>query len=439
MSLRVHPAEIVRESESPLLGLHPSWGRVALRDVATVQNGFAFPSAKFNNERKGTPLIRIRNVGSGGTDTWFDGDYDPAFLVHPGDLLVGMDGDFRAARWTGPPALLNQRVCRITPSPDLYDATLLLRVLPGYLDAIHQRTSAVTVKHLSSVTVQDLPIPLPPLAEQQRIVDAIEERFTRLDAAEVCLRRAIANIDRLRGSTVDALFNYTDWPWTTLGEIAEIRGGVTKDAKLQSDPAYEEVPYLRVANVQRGWLDLGDVARIRVSREKADALRLEPGDVLFNEGGDRDKLGRGWVWEGQVPGCIHQNHVFRARLGTDFEPKFVSIHGNRFGRKWFEDNGRQTTNLASINMRTLKNFPVPAPPRAIQTQVVDEIERRTAAITRLATDCEQALRRSAQLRRSILAQAFSGQLVPQAAESGPLTGLGETRATPHPLPHRAVS
>src|SRR5690349_7635001 len=101
----------------------------------------------------------------------------------------------------------------------------------------------------------------------------------------------------------------SSWAWTTLGEIAEVVGGVTKDTKKQSDPALPLVPYLRVANVQRGRIDLRSVAEIRVPSATAERLRLRPGDVLLNEGGDRDKLGRGWIWEGQLSECIHQNHV----------------------------------------------------------------------------------------------------------------------------------
>ncbi|MGH8931455.1 MAG: hypothetical protein ACRDZO_12725 [Egibacteraceae bacterium] len=102
----------------------------------------------------------------------------------------------------------------------------------------------------------------------------------------------------LREAAVHQLFEGHDWPWTTLGEIAELKGGVTKDSKRQHDHSFVEVPYLRVANVQRGCLDLREVATIRVAPEKAKLLRLQYGDVLLNEGGDRDKLGRGWVWQG---------------------------------------------------------------------------------------------------------------------------------------------
>ena len=133
-----------------------------------------------------------------------------------------------------------------------------------------------------------------------------------------------------------------------------MKGGVTKDSKREADPGYVEYPYLRVANVQRGFLDLSVVTTIRAHHDKAEKLVLQHGDILFNEGGDRDKLGRGWVWEGQIENCIHQNHVFRARLTNGgFDPYFISMHANTWGQRWFERHGKQTTNLASINLATL--------------------------------------------------------------------------------------
>lgn len=424
MTLRVHPDEIVQESESALLAIHSSWERTRLADVADVLNGFAFKSMSFSKS-EGVPLLRIRDVGGSGTETNYVGDFDPLYLVQPGNIVVGMDGDFRVARWKGPVALLNQRVCKISVQDEgLYDAGFLFYALPGYLDAINALTSSVTVKHLSSRTVQDIPLPLPPLAEQLRIKSAIEEHFSRLDAAEESLRRARQKLDVLRTRAVEAAFA-GDWRWTTLGEIAGIVGGVTKDSKRQSDPSFVEVPYLRVANVQRGFLNLTEVATIRVPPEKAEALQLQAGDVLFNEGGDRDKLGRGWVWSGEIDRCIHQNHVFRARLRDGFEPKFVSWHGNTFGRRWFEEHGRQTTNLASLNLTTLKSFPVPAPPVEEQRRVVAEIERQLSIADAMTTAIDQALRRSAALRRAILEQAFTGKLVLQEPADEPASALLE--------------
>lgn len=282
-----------------------------------------------------------------------------------------------------------------------------------------------------------LPVPVPPLGEQGRIVAAVEEHLSRVDAGERLLAAVNERVALFARSSVRSVLGSLDCSWTTLGDVADIRGGVTKDAKLQGDPVFVETPYLRVANVQRGHLDLGEITTIRVHPTKADSLRLEPGDVLFNEGGDRDKLGRGWVWEGQIEGCIHQNHVFRARLNpAEFDPYFVSIHGNTWGQAWFEEHGRQTTNLASINLGTLKRFPVPALPVAEQRAIVSEVRRSQDAHTRLRDSLVSGRRRAAALRRSILAAAFSGKLVPQDPDDEPasvlLTRIRAERAAASP-------
>ena len=135
MALTVPLSEIVERSSNRLLGKHESWGRVLLRDVATVLNGFAFKSSEFSNSG-GVPLIRIRDVGKDRSETTYLGEYDPCYVVEPGDLLVGMDGDFNCARWRGPQGLLNQRVCKITLKSDIYLRKFLGYTLPGYLKAM---------------------------------------------------------------------------------------------------------------------------------------------------------------------------------------------------------------------------------------------------------------------------------------------------------------
>lgn len=216
------------------------------------------------------------------------------------------------------------------------------------------------------------------------------------------------------------------WVWTTLAAITQLRGGLTKGQKRQDGRRYREVPYLRVANVQRGYLDLGDVARIHASEDDIRKLALRPGDVLFNEGGDRDKLGRGWVWSGELPECIHQNHVFRARvLTTAVQPKYLSFYGNSAGQTYFTAQGRQTTNLASINLTKLGALPVPLPPAAEQLRIVQEVKRllEEADVVEGATNA--GLRRAGRLHQSLRKRAFEGQLVAQDPDDEPASVLLE--------------
>lgn len=201
MALTIPVSEIVEKSKNPLLGKHESWGRVLLGDVATILNGFAFKSSDFSNDR-GMPLIRIRDVGKDGTETNYLGEYDSRYIVEPGDMLVGMDGDFNCARWHGPRGLLNQRVCKITLHSDSYLPKFLDYTLPGYLKAINDVTSSVTVKHLSSRSIEEIPLPLPPKEVQQRLVAEIEKQFSRLDEAVASLKRIKANLKRYRAAVL---------------------------------------------------------------------------------------------------------------------------------------------------------------------------------------------------------------------------------------------
>ena len=148
------------------------------------------------------------------------------------------------------------------------------------------------------------------------------------------------------------------------------------------------------------------------------------GDVLFNEGGDRDKLGRGWVWSGEVPECIHQNHVFRMRpVLPDIAPDFVSHHGNTFGRRWFESVGKQTTNLASINLSILRSFPVPVPPADEQREIVALVQEQLAVVQEQEIAVDRGQRLAAAQRQNILRAAFAGQLVPQDPADEPASAL----------------
>ena len=170
------------------------------------------------------------------------------------------------------------------------------------------------------------------------------------------------------------------------------------------------IPYLRVANVQRGYLDLAEIKKIDAPETDIKKLRLEHGDVLFTEGGDRDKLGRGWIWEGQLPECIHQNHVFRARLYShDVSPKLISWWGNSFGQKYFMREGKQTTNLASVNLTKLSEFPLPVPPVPEQDLIVLEVEQRLSIVEAFDAVLGANLSRAERLRQTILHEAFIGK------------------------------
>lgn len=178
-----------------------------------------------------------------------------------------------------------------------------------------------------------------------------------------------------------------EWELVQLGQYADICSGVTLGSKQQSDQNLK-VSYLRVANVQDGYLDLSEVKEIMVNQKTLDALRLQKGDVLMNEGGDFDKLGRGTVWQGEIEPCIHQNHVFRVRVNKKLLlPNYLAFWSqSAFGKKYFVLSSKQSTNLASINSSQLHKFPIGL--ASINEQIVIEERVNAMNLKIYALECE---------------------------------------------------
>ena len=151
------------------------WNIVKLGDYINILSGYPFESNLFN-ESNGTPVIRIRDVKRGFTNTYYKGKVDSNFLITKGDILVGMDGEFNTARWSSEPALLNQRVCKITSKDkSKLSENYLIYFLPKKLKEIEDRTSFATVKHLSVKGINQIEIPLPPLHIQEQIADTLDK------------------------------------------------------------------------------------------------------------------------------------------------------------------------------------------------------------------------------------------------------------------------
>ena len=339
--------------------------------------------------------------------------------------------------------------------------------------------------NISQRILLECKIPLAPFSEQRRIVARIDALFAEITEGEAALAAARKGLDTFRRALLKAAVTgeltkdwraanrITEtghdlldrvakdraqrvgarraigvkpldksalpelpevWAWASLGEIGEIVGGATVDQKRKpADPV--TVPYLRVANVQRGHIDLTKVKSITVERISAVKLRLVAGDLLLNEGGDRDKIGRGWVWDGTVPDMIHQNHVFRVRLHNGcFNPFFVSHYANEMGRRFFIDEGKQTTNLASISLSKISMLPVPIPPTAEATEILRRVSDALAASadTLAVLDAEAA--DAARLKQSILKAAFEGRLVPQDPADEAASALLARLAAKPPTP-----
>lgn len=215
-----------------------------------------------------------------------------------------------------------------------------------------------------------LPVLLPPQQEQYKIAAIL----SAVDATIEGTRVLVEHNHDLRAAVLEDLLlavHRGAVDQARLLDVATVQTGIAK-GKVVDDEGALEVPYLRVANVQDGYLDLAVMKKLKVEPAALERYRLHPGDVLFTEGGDADKLGRGCVWNGEIDPCLHQNHVFavrpdRSRLLPEF---LAALASSRRGRSYFAECAKQTTNLASINSTQLKSFPVLLPRLAQQERIV---------------------------------------------------------------------
>lgn len=226
--------------------------------------------------------------------------------------------------------------------------------------------------------------------EQVRVAEALDAADASVEAAS----RRLWKLDGLRqGAANELLFNRVetvqtrygaippDWPVRPLSDMADVAGGVTLGRELPTIGTLE-LPYLRVANVQDGYLDLSEIKTVRIRPSEQRRYELAAGDVLMNEGGDFDKLGRGTVWSGEIQPCLHQNHVFRVRCDrTQLLPEYLALlSASSYGRRYFVACSKQSTNLASINSTQLKAFPVPWAQPDEQLRIVELLAGISAAI-----------------------------------------------------------
>ena len=213
--------------------------------------------------------------------------------------------------------------------------------------------------YVSSVEIKGLSV-----KEQKKIVETLD-KLTNL----ISLRKQqLAKLDELVKARFvkmfgDMLLNSLEWPETQLESMADIVSGITKGRKTQN-PELIEVPYMAVSNVKDGYIDWTTVKTIMATQSEIDQYRILPNDVLMTEGGDPDKLGRGAIIQEPLKNCIHQNHIFRVRLDRSIVlPEFFSEYlQHQKAKRYFLGCAKQTTGIASINMKQLRALPVLLPP-----------------------------------------------------------------------------
>ncbi len=292
-------------------------------------------------------------------------------------------------------------------------------------DAVRDRVEALqtgaTYPAINDDDLFRLEICLPSLSEQRAIAQAL----TAVQRAMEARQRELALERERKAALMEHVFTYgiggsgrlvqprgygrapADWTVLPLEECAFIQTGVAKGRKLGDDETIS-VPYLRVANVQDGYLNLSEMKAIQIRQSELERYQLQQGDIVLTEGGDFDKLGRGFLWKGEVTPCVHQNHVFAVRPNRSLlMPEFLAyLVQSPYGRSYFLSVAHKTTNLACINKTKLGRFPTLLPRLDEQVNIVKALSASDAKI--LALEHESRCLR--ELFKGLLEQLMSGQL-----------------------------
>ncbi len=316
------------------------------------------------------------------------------------------------------------------PNDELQGRFLLYVLLsPDFINLVDASTFGSKMPRADWEFIGNIFIPLPSLEKQRAIAAMLDAETARLDELiaekERLLmllaekRRALITRAVTRGLDADAPLRDSGLEW--LGDVPEhwklvklkylaiVRTGVAKGRDLKNQQTIF-VPYLRVANVQDGYLNLGDVTEIEILPHELKAYSLQPGDVLMNEGGDIDKLGRGAVWNNEISPCLHQNHVFAVRCKKVWPIWLSIITSATYAKAYFESHAKRTTNLASISATNIQELLIVMPPEDEQRAIVAYIAAETRKLDEMQEVTARTIGLLKERRAALIAAAVTGQI-----------------------------
>jgi len=310
------------------------------------------------------------------------------------------------------PAWVNNHAHVLRVRHDLVERRFLMYYL-NWTD-YHGFANGTTRLKLTKTAMTSMPIPLPSLGDQRRIVEILEDHLSRLDAAGAGIAKAERRLKALHKSvllkSIPDIADYpADWKTSTVEQAGKVDLGRQRHPDWHAGPNMR--PYLRVANVFEDRIDTRSLYEMHWPGDTFDRFRLLPGDVLLNEGQTPELLGRPALYRGHPSEVAFTNSLLRFQASTVVLPEFALLvfrrhmHAGRFTKE-----SRITTNIAHLSAARLKPIEFPIPPMRVQEEVVNRAEQQLSALTRLGVETAAARSRSAGLRRSLLGAAFSGWL-----------------------------
>lgn len=405
-----------------------SWPVATLNDLqadeprAITDGPFGSNLASRHYTESGPRVVRLQNIGDGrfiDEKAHIAEDHFESLHTHEvkaGDLLVASMGEVLPRACLAPsslgPAIVKADCVRVRLHPDVDRRWVLYAMQrPEVRRWAEKHRHGVGRPRLGLKTIRQIPVPLPPLDEQRRIVDLLEDHLSRLNAADAYLE---AGRRRLLAMERAALAECRDGDLRPLPDVAAIQGGIQKQQKRA--PTDNAFPFLRVANVRAQRLDLGDVHRIQLFGEELSRLRLARGDLLVVEGnGSASQIGRAAMWDGSIEDCVHQNHLIRVRPLNGLLPEYLeAVWNSPHNRAMLTAVASSSSGLHTLSVSKLKRLSIPVPSVDRQRELVDALSDVRDARARLGLAVNSATAHKIALRHSLLSAAFSGRLTAEA-------------------------
>lgn len=346
-----------------------------LIDLCDIQYGYAFDSNCFSKDNSYPQLARIRDVKRGYSETFYTGKYPKEYVLSAGDLLIGMDGEFNVARWKIDGALLNQRVCKVVAKNGTNEEYIRFFLLKQ-LKTIEEKTSFVTVKHLSAREINKIEVDIPKLCEQEKIATTL----LMLERIEELRNRELLLLDELvRGRFVEMFGDpyINEFGWKKI----KIKNAVTVEPqngmyKPQSDYVTDGsgIPILRIDGFYDGIVtDFSSLKRLKCSENERKKYLLYEDDVVINRVNSIEYLGKCAHINGLLEDTVYESNMMRMHFdSTRFHPVYVCrLLCSRFVYDQIVNHAKQAVNQASINQKDVLDFEIYEPPLKLQTKFSD--------------------------------------------------------------------
>lgn len=327
------------------------------------------------------------------------------------------------------PATINQACCALS-FPDKLNIRFTFYWFIAHRQLLISLAEGGGQPNINQEIIRSLRIPAPSQTEQHAIAAFLDHQTARIDALITKKEQHIALLQEKRAALISQAVTQglhpdvpmkdsgvewlgmvpEHWKVRRLKFVAKVMPGLAKGRNLGERDTVE-LPYLRVANVQDGYLDLSDIAMTVVGIDEIARYSLETGDILMNEGGDFDKLGRGYVWSGEISPCLHQNHVFAVRTNLGIDPYWINLIAlTSYAKYYFIIKSKQSTNLASISSTNLKELPLVFPPDEEQKAIMVYLNQQTQKIDALISTITDGIKKLQEYRTALISAAVTGKI-----------------------------